>query len=234
VSLSTRIAGYDWAAVASALDELGHALLPELLDAAQCKELIALYEEDAHFRSTIEMAHHAYGNGRYRYLAYPLPELVEVLRRDLYDRLLPIGRSWYERLAIEGALPNSLAELLASCHAAGQQRPTPLVLRYVEDGYNRMHQDVYGDIAFPLQVAVLLSPPDDFEGGDFLVSENRARMQVRTESIPLTQGEGIVIANTIRPVPSPRGFARAQMRHGMSRLRGGKRYALGIIFHDAE
>lgn len=234
MSLESRIAACDWPAVDGALQKRGYALLPGLLDASQCEELITLYGDDGRFRSTIEMARHAYGKGRYRYFAYPLPPLVETLRCGLYERLLPIGRVWYERLGIDETLPNSLSELLARCLAAGQERPTPLVLHYGADGYNRMHQDVYGAVGFPLQVAVLLSPPENFEGGDFLVSENRARMQVRTEAIPLQQGAGIVIANTIRPVPSPRGFARAQMRHGMSRLRRGERYALGIIFHDAE
>ena len=180
------------------------------------------------------MGSHAYGEGRYRYFAYPLPSRLEALRTRLYRELLPIARRWQKRLGTEIDFPENHAGFLARCHQAGQTRPTPLLLRYEQDGYNRLHQDVYGAVAFPLQVACLLSSPAAFEGGDFLVSENRARMQVRAEAIPLSLGEGIVIANGVRPVASRRGWARAQMRHGLSRLRSGERYALGIIFHDAE
>ena len=216
------------------LEERGYALWPDLLDAAGCGELVRTFDDDAGFRKTIEMGRHAYGDGRYRYFAYPLPEIVQTLREGLYRTLLPIARAWSERLGLAETYPDEHADFLARCHAAGQERPTPLVLRYEEDSYNRMHQDTYGAVAFPLQVAVLLSPPSDFEGGEFLISENRPRMQVRTEAVPLARGEGIVFANTIRPVPSPRGHARANMRHGMNRLRRGTRYALGVIFHDAE
>ncbi len=216
------------------LDDRGYALLPGLLDPDDCAEFIALFRDDSRFRSTIEMGSHAYGEGRYRYFAYPLPSHLEALRTRLYRELLPIARRWQERLGIEIDFPEDHAGFLARCHRAGQTRPTPLVLRYEQDGYNRLHQDVYGAVAFPLQVACLLSSPADFEGGDFLVSENRARMQVRAEAIPLSLGEGIVIANGVRPVASKRGWARAQMRHGLSRLRSGERYALGIVFHDAE
>jgi hypothetical protein len=205
------------------LDDRGYALLPGLLDPDDCAEFIALFRDDSRFRSTIEMASHAYGEGRYRYFAYPLPSRLEALRTHLYEELLPIARRWHERLAIEIGFPEDHAAFLARCHEAGQTRPTPLVLRYEQDGYNRLHQDVYGAVAFPLQVACLLSSAADFEGGDFLVSENRARMQVRAEAIPLSRGDGIVIANDVRPVASKRGWARAHMRHGLSRLRSGER-----------
>lgn len=220
--------------LAQQLDARGYALLPGLLSPDHCAEFIEAFRDHSRFRSTVEMGNHAYGEGRYRYFAYPLPARLETLRTRLYQELLPIAQCWYERLEVEDDLPEDHADLLARCHAAGQTRPTPLVLRYERDGYNRLHQDVYGAIAFPLQVACLLSCPTDFEGGDFLVSENRARMQVRAEAIPLSRGDGIVIANDVRPVQSKHGWARAHMRHGLSRVRSGERYALGIIFHDAE
>ena len=219
------------------LDRQGHARLPGLLDAATCAQLAALFaepEESSSFRKTIEMERHAYGAGRYRYFDYPLPPAVQALREELYPRLLPTARSLRARLGEDDDLPASLSAMLRRCRDAGQRRPTPLLLRYVQDGYNRMHQDVYGTVSFPLQLTVLLSPTSAFEGGEFLVSESRARMQTRTEAIRLEQGEGIVVANTLRPVAGRRGPARAQMRHGVSRIRRGERYALGILFHDAE
>jgi hypothetical protein len=229
-----RIDQQEWSQVDGALEEWGYARLPRLLGADECRAFVQGFDDDARFRSTIEMGRHAYGEGRYRYFAYPLPGALEALRNRLYERLLPLARAWNERLGVRSSFPDRHAAFLARCHRAGQRRPTPLVLRYDAGGYNRMHQDVYGPLAFPLQVACLLSDPADFEGGEFLVSENRPRMQVRTEAIPLEQGEGIVFANAVRPVRGPRGYARATMRHGMSRLRRGVRYALGVIFHDAE
>jgi hypothetical protein len=229
-----QIDGQAWSQVDGALEERGYALLPQLLDRDECRSFVLAFDDDSRFRSTIEMGRHAYGEGRYRYFANPLPAALEELRSRLYERLLPIARAWSERLGTRQSFPDRHSDFLARCHRAGQRRPTPLVLRYETDGYNRMHQDVYGAIAFPLQVACLLSDPTGFEGGEFLVSENRPRMQVRTEAIRLAQGEGIVFANAVRPVRSPRGHARASMRHGMSRLRSGERYALGVIFHDAE
>jgi hypothetical protein len=221
----------------SILDEItahGYARLPALLDARDCEALIELFDRDASFRKTIEMERHAYGQGRYRYFADPLPESVESLRSRLYSQLLPVARVMSRRLGLEDALPGSLEELRERCRAAGQTRPTCLLLHYTAGGYNRMHQDVYGAVSFPLQVVVLLSPPEAFEGGEFLVSESRPRMQTRTEALSLARGEGIVFANTLLPVPSRRGFARARMRHGLNRIRSGERYALGLIFHDAE
>jgi hypothetical protein len=228
-----RIDEQTWPAVDAALEERGYALLPRLLEPAECDAFTRAFAEDARYRKTIEMGLHAYGDGRYRYFAYPLPDALEELRSRLYERLLPIARTWLERLGRDEAFPDRLDDFLGVCHRAGQRRPTPLVLRYEADGYNRMHQDVYGDVSFPLQVACLLSSPGDFEGGEFLVSESRPRMQTRTEAVPLARGEGIVFANDVRPVVSKRGYARARMRHGLSRIRSGTRYALGVIFHDA-
>ncbi len=216
------------------LDRQGYTRLPQLLDPGACEELIALFSRPELFRKTIAMEEHAYGAGRYRYFDYPLPDAVESLRERLYRQLLPTARSVCERLGETDALPDSLGAMLQRCREAGQARATPLLLHYTRDGYNRMHQDVYGAVSFPLQLTVLLSRPSDFEGGEFLVSESRARMQTRTEAIQLEQGEGIVVANTLRPVASKRGWARAQMRHGVSRVRDGERYALGILFHDSE
>lgn len=228
-----RIARQAWQDIDRTIEASGYAVLPGLLDAVDCDELIAGFDDATRFRSTIEMARHAYGEGRYRYFAYPLPDSLQELRGALYERLLPTARAWQERLGTSETFPDEHGAFLQRCHLAGQPRPTPLVLRYETGGYNRMHQDTYGEIAFPLQVACLLSPVESFDGGEFLISENRPRMQVRTEAVRLEQGDGIVFANTIRPVPSPRGYARADMRHGMSRVRRGTRYALGVIFHDA-
>jgi hypothetical protein len=220
--------------IAPQLDEVGYARLPGLLEPGECDELISFFNQDERFRSTIEMGRHAYGEGRYRYFAEPLPRQIATLREELYLRLRPIAETWNQRLGIEATHPASLGELREQCHAAGQTRPTPLILRYGQGGYNRMHQDVYGAVSFPLQVTCLLSSPSDFEGGEFLVSESRPRMQTRTEAIRLDRGEAIVIANSLRPVASKRGWSRANMRHGVSRIQTGHRYALGIIFHDAE
>ena len=216
------------------LDQQGYARLPGLVSREGCRELIALFEEGERFRKTIEMGHHAYGEGRYRYFADPLPGPVQSLRGHLYRELLPAARELRARLEDPEPLPATLDDMRARCAAAGQHRPTPLLLRYGPGGYNRMHQDVYGAVAFPLQVVVLLSPNDAFEGGEFLVSESRPRMQTRTEAVALEQGEGLVFANAILPVQAKRGWTRAQMRHGLSRVRAGERYALGLIFHNAE
>ena len=229
-----RIAAYDWNDVEESLASCGYARLPGLLANDECGELARIFERDELFRSTVEMRAHAYGDGCYRYFGYPLPPLIAALRTRLYPRLRAIGNRWHEQLGIEARYPAGLGRFLETCHAAGQTRPTPLILRYGSDGYNRMHQDVYGDVAFPLQVACLLSRRgEDFTGGEFLISETRPRMQVRTEAVSLEQGEGIAFANAIRPVASTRGFARAQMRHGASRIGTGERLTLGIIFHDA-
>lgn len=243
-ALAQRVAGYDWPLIEQQLDRTGHARLPALLGRDECTALCALFRSVNLFRKTIDMQRHAYGSGRYGYFDYPLPELVGALRSVLYPPLCAIANRWHAALGVATRYPESLAAFLSRCHDAGQRRPTPLLLRYAAGDYNRMHQDVYGELAFPLQVACVLSPPKDraaagfeaaggFEGGEFLISESRARMQTRTTAVRLALGEGIVFANAVRPVASVRGHARAVMRHGLSTVLAGERMALGIIFHDA-
>jgi uncharacterized protein len=224
----------DWPDRLAGLDERGHAVLPGLLDAVECCELSALYDDDAAFRSRIVMARHNFGRGEYKYLRYPLPPPVAALRQALYPRLAPLANCWHERLRLAPRFPPSLDAYLARCHAAGQQRPTPLILKYEAGDYNCLHQDLYGELVFPLQATVLLSAPEhDFTGGEFLLVEQRPRLQSRGEVVPLAQGDAVVFAVNHRPVASARGFYRATMRHGVSRLRSGRRFTLGIIFHDA-
>ena len=215
------------------LDAQGWALLPGLLNPAECADMAGRFD-GAGFRSHIVMARHGYGQGEYRYFAYPLPPLVERLRGELYARLAPAANRWHAQLGLEPRFPASHAEFLARCHAAGQAWPTPLLLRYGPGDYNRLHQDLYGAQVFPLQVAVLLSAPGrDFTGGEFVLTESRARMQSRATVVPLGQGDAVVFAVNFRPAASARGFARAALRHGVSTVRTGQRLTLGIIFHDA-
>lgn len=215
------------------LDAQGWSVLPGLLPPAACAETAARFDGEG-FRSHVVMARHGYGQGEYRYFAYPLPALVAELRAELYARLAPAANRWHESLGIAGNFPATHAEYLAHCHAAGQARPTPLLLRYGPGDYNRLHQDLYGAQVFPLQVAVLLSAPGrDFAGGEFVLTEMRARMQSRATVVPLGQGDAVVFAVNFRPVKGPRGFARAALRHGVSTVRAGQRLTLGIIFHDA-
>ena len=228
-----RVASADWPAVAAALDRDGCATLP-MLSAEQCRTLIALYDDDDAFRRRIVMQHHAYGSGEYKYFRYPLPELVEALRRAVYMHLAPIAERWRERLHEPGRFPPTLDAYLDECHRAGQARPTPLMLKYGPGDYNRLHQDLYGALVFPLQLTLLLSEPQaDFTGGEFLLVEQRPRMQSRGEVVPLRQGEAVIFPVHHRPVEGTRGTLRVTMRHGVSRLRSGERYTLGIIFHDA-
>jgi len=216
------------------LDLQGCALLDTLLSAEECRALAALYPEERRFRSTVQMARHGFGKGEYRYFRYPLPDRIGELRTILYGRLAPIANRWNERLGIARRYPAEHADYLAECHAAGQTRPTPLLLKYGPGDYNCLHQDLYGDLVFPLQVAILLSAPgDDFTGGEFVLTEQRPRMQSRAEVVPLRQGDGVAFAVNQRPVEGARGDYRVAMRHGVSRLRSGSRYTLGIIFHDA-
>ena len=223
-----------WPDLLAALDERGYAVLPGLLDPAQCRELAALYECDAAFRSRVVMARHNFGRGEYKYLRYPLPTEVTALREALYPLLAPLANGWHERLRLLPRFPATLAEYLARCHAAGQQRPTPLILKYEEGDYNCLHQDLYGEFVFPVQATVLLSRPGrDFTGGEFLLVEQRPRVQSRGEVVPLSEGDAVIFAVNHRPVAGARGFYRARMRHGVSRLRSGRRFTLGIIFHDA-
>jgi len=224
----------DWAAVGTALDAAGYALLPQLLDHATRAALIAAYDEAGRYRSHIHMARHNFGQGEYKYFAAPLPEPVATLRQALYPPLAAIANRWHERLGRAECFPVAHEDYLAHCHAAGQTRPTPLLLRYRAGDYNCLHQDLYGDEVFPLQVAVLLSSPgEDFTGGEFVLSEQRPRMQSRVEVVPLAAGDGVVFPVNERPVQGARGDYRVKLRHGVSRVRSGERHTLGIIFHDA-
>jgi len=229
-----RVAAVDWSAVAAALDERGYATVPALLTGEECRELAALYCDDDSFRRRIVMQHHAYGRGEYKYFRYPLPGLVAALRQTIYPHLAPIANRWHQRLREEGKFPAALDAYLAECHRAGQQRPTPLILKYGAGDYNCLHQDLYGPLVFPLQLTVLLSDPaEDFTGGEFLLVEQRPRVQSRGEVAPLHQGEAVIFPVHHRPVDGARGPYRVTMRHGVSRIRSGERYTLGIIFHDA-
>lgn len=225
----------DWAAAEQALDERGNALLPGFLSAERCAELIALYERPELFRSKVVMQRHGYGQGEYQYFAYPLPEPVAALRATVYPKLATIANRWQQALGLETRFPTTHAEFIARCHAAGQCRPTPLLLRYREGDYNCLHQDLYGEQVFPLQIAVLLSQPgEDFEGGEFVLTEQRPRLQSRPEVVPLQKrGDAVLFAVNQRPVSGTRGVYRVAMRHGVSRLRAGRRHTLGLIFHDA-
>jgi uncharacterized protein len=224
----------DWPGLLEALDGHGFVVLPAVLDPAMCRDLAGLYERDEAFRSRVVMARHNFGRGEYKYLRYPLPPPVEALREALYPRLAPLANGWHERLRLEPRFPATLKAYLDRCHAAGQERPTPLILKYEAGDYNCLHQDLYGDLVFPLQATVLLSAPGrDFEGGEFMLVEQRPRMQSKGEVVPLGQGDMVVFAVNHRPVEGARGFYRVTMRHGVSRLRSGRRFTLGVIFHDA-
>jgi hypothetical protein len=223
-----------WPPVADALDEGGSAVLERLLSPAECDGLAALYPDDARFRSRVVMGRHGFGRGEYKYFAYPLPNPIRELRSALYPALAEIANRWHESLALPERFPRTHAEFLGRCHAAGQRQPTPLLLRYGAGDFNCLHQDVYGDLVFPLQVAILLSEPGrDFTGGEFVMTEQRPRMQSRAEVVPLLQGDAVVFAVRTRPVRGTRGTYRVNLRHGVSRLRSGRRHTAGIIFHDA-
>ena len=224
----------DWREIAGSLDERGYAITPSLLTRGECREIAALYPREEVFRSRVIMQRHAFGRGEYQYFRYPLPSVVERLRQTIYPHLAPIANRWRERLNEEGRFPPSLAAYLEQCHKAGQQRPTPLLLKYGPGDYNCLHQDLYGEHVFPLQVAILLSRPGvDFQGGEFVLTEQRPRMQTRPQVLDLRQGDAAVFAVHQRPVAGTRGVYRVNMRHGVSKLRAGERFTLGIIFHDA-
>jgi len=231
----TRVASMDWARVGSDLDRNGWALLKGLLTVKECETLAALYDDEKRFRSRIMMSRHGFGRGEYKYFAYPLPGTVAALRPLLYARLMPIANRWNEAMKIAVRYPKAHAEFITRCHAAGQNKPTPLLLRYGAGDYNCLHQDLYGEHVFPLQVVILLSEPDkDFTGGEFLLTEQRPRMQSRAEVVPLRCGDAAVFAVHHRPVQGTRGTYRVTMRHGVSVLRSGHRQTAGIIFHDAK
>jgi len=228
------VGAVDWREAAASLDERGYATTAALLTSKQCRELAALYEREEAFRRRVVMQRHGFGRGEYKYLSYPLPAVVETLRRTIYPHLAPFANRWHERLREEGRFPATLGSYLKECHKAGQQRPTPLILKYEIGDYNCLHQDLYGPLVFPLQLTVLLSAPEvDFSGGEFLLVEQRPRSQSRGEVVPLRQGEAVIFPVHHRPVEGTRGSYRVTMRHGVSRLRSGQRYTLGIIFHDA-
>jgi uncharacterized protein len=233
-TLERRIAAFDWPEIEASLDRQGFATLPALLDFDMCESLAALYADDGHFRSRVVMERHAFGLGEYKYLRYPLPPLVEELRQACYPRLVPVANRWRSLLREEGRVPPTLDAYLRQCHAAGQTRPTPLILKYEAGGYNCLHQDLYGEHVFPLQMTVLLSAPGrDFTGGEFLLVEQRPRAQSRGEVVALTQGDAVLFAVRHRPAQGKRGPYRVTLRHGVSRIHSGNRYTLGVIFHDA-
>ena len=233
-TVGERVAALDWAAIASSLDADGCAVVGPLLDADECAALAARYDDDAVFRSRVVMARHGFGRGEYKYLAYPLPEEVAALRAALYPRLAEIANRWNEAMGVATRYPVAHDDYLARCHAAGQTKPTPLLLRYGAGDYNCLHQDLYGEHVFPLQATLLLSrPAEDFSGGEFVLTEQRPRMQSRAEVVPPRQGDAVIFPVHHRPVRGSRGTYRVNMRHGVSRVRSGRRYTLGVIFHDA-
>jgi uncharacterized protein len=234
-SIQQRIGRYDWNAVTTEMDAHGCAVLPKLLTAAECRDLAALYAHDEDFRSHVHMARHGFGKGEYKYFKYPLPNLIDELRTALYPRVAPIANAWNERMKLDVQYPSQHSDYLKVCHEAGQLRPTPLLLQYSEGDFNCLHQDLYGELAFPLQATVLLSEPgNDFTGGEFALTEQRPRMQSRVEVVSLQQGDAVVFAVHNRPVQGSKGTYRVNLRHGVSRLRSGHRHTLGIIFHDAK
>jgi uncharacterized protein len=232
---ASRIGAFDWTAVTAHLNDFGWATLGGLLSVEECRAVAAMYSDDSLFRSRIVMAQHGFGRGEYKYFARPLPRLVQELRETLYERLVAITNHWNAAMDVGVQYPHEHGRFLERCHDAGQSRPTPLLLRYGAGDYNALHQDVYGDHVFPLQVAILLSAPArDFTGGEFMLVEQRPRMQSRGDVVPLDVGAGVVFAVRHRPVRGGRGVYRVNMRHGVSRVRSGTRYTLGIIFHDAQ
>jgi hypothetical protein len=225
----------DWARVEADLDAKGFAVMPQLLTPGACREIAAMYDEDRRFRTRIVMARHGFGRGEYKYFAYPLPDRIAELRAALYPEFARIANRWNMEMSIDVQYPKTHAEFLKRCHEAGQSRPTPLLLQYVAGDYNCLHQDLYGEHVFPLQVAILLSEPGrDFEGGEFILTEQRPRMQSRAAVVPLRQGDAVVFAVHHRPVRGTRGTYRVNLRHGVSEIRGGQRHTVGIIFHDAK
>jgi hypothetical protein len=231
--IPSRIARLDWAAIERGLDERGYATIPSLLARDECARLAALYRDEDRFRTRVDMAQHRFGEGEYKYFAAPLPPLVATLRARLYPRFVPVANRWATALGTE-PYPPTLAAYLARCAAAGQRRPTPLLLRYTSGGYNCLHQDLYGPLVFPLQLTCLLSEVGvDYTGGEFLLVEQRPRAQSRGEAIVLGRGDAIVFATRHRPAAGTRGIYRVTMRHGVSHIRSGERVSLGIIFHDA-
>jgi hypothetical protein len=230
-----RVDGYDWDTIGTELQNFGCAVLPGLLTPDECEGIAALYPLEEHFRSHVHMARHGFGKGEYRYFKYPLPPLIEEMRTALYPHVAAVANDWNERMSISARYPKRHADYLKTCHTAGQTRPTPLLLQYVAGDYNCLHQDLYGELVFPLQATILLSAPGrDFSGGEFVITEQRPRMQSRAEVVSLQQGDAVIFAVHNRPVQGTKGTYRVNLRHGVSRIRSGHRHTLGIIFHDAK
>jgi uncharacterized protein len=235
VDINTRVEAIDWASASTHLDGYGWTMLKTLLTADECESIARLYKDDRRFRSRVVMASHGFGQGEYKYFAYPLPDIVTELRMALYPRLAPIANRWNESMRADVRFPGELADFIRRCHKAGQTRPTPLLLQYGAGDFNALHQDVYGEHMFPLQTTILLSEPEkDFTGGEFVLTEQRPRMQSRAEVVPLRRGDAVVFAVRDRPVQGTRGTYRVALRHGVSRLRSGHRHTVGVIFHDAK
>ncbi len=233
-TLTKTVAGLDWGRIGRDLDAQGYALTGPLLSPAVCRSLCALYDQPEHFRSRVVMSRYRFGSGEYQYFGYTRPDVVAALRRAAYGPLAAIANEWMAKLSQSDTYTETLDEFLERCHGAGQERPTPLLLRYKAGDYNRLHQDLYGELYFPLQMAVLLSEPgEDFYGGEFLLMEQRPRQQSRGEVVPLGRGEAVIFAVNTRPVEGVRGPYRGTMRHGVSTIRQGERFCLGVIFHDA-
>jgi uncharacterized protein len=233
--ITSRVEAIDWMQAGHELDAQGCAMLKGLLLPEECRAFAALYPDDSRFRSRVVMGRHGFGRGEYKYFAYPLPDLIAQLRPALYAKLRGVANRWNEAMGIDIRYPQSHDAFLKRCHAAGQNRPTPLLLQYGANDYNCLHQDLYGEHVFPLQVAILLSEPGrDFTGGEFVLTEQRPRMQSRPEVVPLAQGDAVAFAVHVRPVQGTRGFYRVNLRHGVSRIRSGHRHTLGVIFHDAK
>ncbi|RZU16138.1 hypothetical protein EV645_3686 [Kribbella rubisoli] len=230
-----RVAGADWDAVTAEVNDLGCALLPQLLTPTEAARIAALYDDVSRFRATIDMARHRFGEGQYRYFDHPFPDAVEALRQALYPRLLPIARDWYSKLGRSAEWPDTLDEWLDICHAAGQTRPTPILLRYGAGDWNALHRDLYGDKVFPLQVVINLNDPGvDHTGGEFLLVEQRPRAQSRGTATLIPQGHGLLFTTRDRPVKSTRGWSASPVRHGVSPIKSGQRHTLGLVFHDAK
>ncbi len=230
-----RVENHGWDAIGSELATFGGAVLKGLLTPRECTDIAALYPRDECFRSHVHMAWHGFGKGEYKYFRYPLPDLIGELRTALYARVVTVANDWNKRMNVVARYPKEHADYLKLCHKAGQIRPTPLLLQYLPGDYNCLHQDLYGELAFPLQVAILLSAPNrDFTGGEFVLAEQRPRMQSRVEVVSLEQGDAVLFAVHNRPVQGAKGVYRVNLRHGVSRVRSGRRHTLGIIFHDAK